>query len=403
MKVQRISAILLTSVAFSAGFIGCGDDDEGGSGGGSATSTTSSTTTSSSSNMVVSTGTTPSEVEYLGTQCTDDADCGPDGLCVLESEPEGGPSGGYCTTTCADDGDCEGEGSACLEGICYLGCILGEPPAETLDAELDPLKCHGRDELRCEEIEPGLAVCTPNCGSDSQCPGRVCDPRSNLCVDTPNPGLPMGAACDAEAAEDPCAGWCVGFGEEVTACTEFCGFGGDVVEGDCGGLQNGICLYGFAQEIGAGDLGACTKACTAHSDCLLPNARCVPIGGLPTNGFCIFESEPCEDNDDCKAPDECTETPDGFFCLNPKYPLSGEGTGGAGGAGGAGGGDTGGGGTGGDGGAGGATTTTTTTTSASTTAGAGGAGGAGGATTTAGAGGAGGATTTAGAGGAGGA
>ncbi|WP_437876333.1 hypothetical protein [Sorangium sp. So ce513] len=421
--MQRISAILLTSVAFSAGFIGCGDDEPP-AGGGGAGGSSGSTTSSSSSSRVVSSSSGPITAEYLGSACTEDADCGPEGICVPESAEEGGPSGGYCTTACAKDSDCEGEGSACFEGMCYLGCILGEPEITSLDADLDPFKCHGRDELRCEEVDAGVTVCMPNCGSDSQCPGRSCDPRSSLCVDTPNPGLPLGAECDASAEEDPCAGWCVRFPGNVGACTQFCGFGGDLLESDCGGLLNGICLYQFTEEVGAGDFGACTKACRAHDDCVLPEGRCVDFG-LPTNGFCIFESFECESNDDCdEEGDECTETPDGFFCLSSEYPLSlgtggeggGGGTGGTGGEGGGTGGEGGGtggagsgtggagsgtGGAGGEGGTG-ATTTSSSTTSTTTsgTGGAGGEGGTGGAGTTAGAGGAGGAP--AGAGGAGG-
>src|SRR5688500_16978045 len=104
MKLQRVSAILLTSVAFSAGFIGCGgDDSDDGAGGGSSSSTTSSS--SSSSGASVSTGSNTPGAEYLGSRCTEDADCGPDGECWLESDPNGGPSGGYCTMSCTNDGD----------------------------------------------------------------------------------------------------------------------------------------------------------------------------------------------------------------------------------------------------------------------------------------------------------
>ncbi|MDC0685504.1 hypothetical protein [Sorangium atrum] len=420
--MRRIAAALLTTVAVSTGFLGCSDDSDAGAGG-----TSTSDGAGAGSDGAGSAGNGGSgdggsgdggpgdggsgsgdggssahsgagggdggsgdggsgdggsgEARGLGARCAKDADCGPRGHCFTESGDDlfgGGPAGGYCTTACEQDSDCEGEGSACFGGLCFLGCAAGEPPLMSIVDKLDPAKCRGREELRCEDIDD-VYVCLPNCGSDSQCGGdRVCDPRMNVCVDEPTRGLPTGAQCAIKAdGTDPCAGWCIEVGTNLGVCAGLCGLGGDIANEDCGGLEKGLCAYPFADEPGVGDVGMCTNACTSHSDCLLPTSSCVFLG-VETNGFCLFGVTKCpRGQSSCADGEVCTLTPKGRLCLDENYPLEDPGTGGAGGGGGA-------------GGMGGAD-------AASSTSGAGGAGGAGAAS---GAGGADAASSTSGAGGA---
>ncbi|WP_437784638.1 hypothetical protein [Sorangium sp. So ce1097] len=278
---------------------------------------------------------------HLAARCEVDADCGSSGVCIPESDPDffgGGPAGGYCTAACAGDGDCAGEGSVCIGGACLLGCTMGQPPLESIVMELDPGKCQGREDLRCDTFEDA-SICLPSCGSDSECAGgRRCDPRWNLCVDEPTTGLPDGSACEiGDDDEDPCASWCINFGGNSGVCAGFCVLGGDIANDDCGGLESGLCLYGFGDDPGAGDIGVCANACTRHSDCLLPDASCVSAG-LETNGFCVFGVTPCPRGQrQCARGEVCTETPDGRLCLDAEYPLGDTGTGGGGGGGGEGG------------------------------------------------------------------
>ncbi|WP_438001148.1 hypothetical protein WMF26_16650 [Sorangium sp. So ce185] len=369
MKTRTISAALLTTLALSTGFLGCADDADDGE---EASSTSTSSVSGSASSGVGGDGGCGADGGSggggggdggggdggsgdggsggggsgggygdggLGARCELDADCGPSGICLSASGNEffgGGPAGGYCTTSCAADGDCEGEGSACVEGICLLGCPLGNPPLVQITDELDPGKCHGREDLRCDSIGD-VSVCMPSCGMDSQCAGRACDPRINLCVDEPTTGLPAGSPCEVgDEGIDPCAGWCVPFGPELGVCAGLCALGGDIANEDCGGLRSGMCVYALKKDPGIGDTGACAKACTTHGDCLMPHASCTFVG-QESNGFCVFGPTKCpRGQGDCRTAGEvCAETPDGPLCLDERYPLNDAGAGGAGGAGGA--------------------------------------------------------------------
>jgi hypothetical protein len=139
---------------------------------------------------------------------------------------------------------------------------------------------------------------------------------------------------------------------------------GDINYGDCGGIENGLCLYlpvvmGCPQGqvcVGAGDVGFCGGGCKAHDECGAPDLWCrgILMGG-PV-GYCVGE-DPCPNGQmDCSMGTTCTDTKVGKFCLDTKYPLGtlapDMGSGGAGGMGGGGGaGGMGGGGAGGMGGA----------------------------------------------------
>ncbi|WP_433935903.1 hypothetical protein AB3662_14395 [Sorangium cellulosum] len=410
MSIRGFSATLLATFAFSTAFLGC-SDDAGDDPGGSSTGTGSVSGSASAgaggdggssaaggdggSSAAGGDGGGPGGEARLAARCEADADCGPSGVCIPESDSEffgGGPAGGYCTAACSEDSDCAGEGSVCIGGACLLGCTMGVPPLESLATELDPGKCQGREDLRCDALDDA-SICVPSCGSDGQCTGgRVCDPRWNLCVDEPTTGLPEGSPCEiGRDGEDPCASWCIDFGGESGVCAGLCVLGGDIANDDCGGLESGLCLYSLAADSGAGDVGVCANACTSHSDCLLPDASCVSAG-LEANGYCLFGVTQCPlGQRQCARGEVCTRTPQGSLCLDETYPLDDSGAGGGGGAGGAGGAT----GTGGDGGAGGATGT-------GGEGGVGGVGGEGGAGGTGGVGGEGGVGGAAGTGGAGG-
>ena len=263
----------------------------------------------------------------IGAACTSDADCG-SGHCIESTEAVpflggGGPAGGYCSKDCETDDDCEGVG-VCVDyedrWECYLECQTG-PQGMAIDDPLDPSKCHGREDVRCTQY-PSAAVCVPSCGSDSQCDGGlVCDPRSTSCVAEPTTGLPMGAACDPDAEEDACAGYCLEstFG---VFCASLCVLGGVADALDCGGLEQGACaipLVGY----GAGDAGFCSPACSAQSDCQNPDFWCFGIpeltGVYVANGFCRAAETCARGQADCSI-GTCSDTPYGPFCLDPAFP-----------------------------------------------------------------------------------
>ncbi|HZF56049.1 MAG TPA: hypothetical protein VE093_45860, partial [Polyangiaceae bacterium] len=352
LLVALITAGLGTAVSVGA----CGDGDtstsgggEGGGAGGATTGTTTPTGSSSMGSSTVSTG-TMAMPNKVGEACTADADCGMTGRCIKSSDDHpflgGGPAGGYCSLDCMIDADCPGFIDRCLgaekgkPGSCFQGCEVGPEPM-TFFEEPDPDKCRGREDVACATIEGG-GVCLPLCGSDSQCEGRACDPKINVCVDTSSMGLEMGEACNP--MKDACAGHCASFltnapGEpmkSISLCTEYCVFGGaffDAKTGevfgqnDCGGLTGGICVF-LPQNQGTGDIGFCSPACTTHDDCLHPDLWCTrigPPGFYEPNGFCL-PADPCTGPQDCNQQGAmgqvCAATKYGkSYCLSDKFDL----------------------------------------------------------------------------------
>jgi hypothetical protein len=361
MRAHRIFGILVVA-AVTASWFGCSSSDTGGSsssgsggsgGEGATTATTSTATTATTVSATTGGGTNGN----LGSECSDDADCGASGKCLKATEDDpvlgGAPAAGYCSMECVSNDECEG--GLCLAtedgvGRCFRSCELG-PDLAWLGEDLDPDKCYGREDVRCQVVNSaGDAACLPSCGSDSQCDGsRVCDPRITVCVNDPNTGTAMGSKCDPDATEETCAGNCIGFSDSDDAfCSSYCVLGGAVDSLDCGGLDHGICLYA-PQDYGLGDLGFCTAACTQQDDCQNPLFWCFILRGdyegLVDNGFCFGATE-CPNGDECADGEACTDTIHGPFCLDPTVPLGSAGTG-------SGGGGQGGGGQGGDMGAGG--------------------------------------------------
>jgi hypothetical protein len=272
----------------------------------------------------------------LSAACSTNADCGGALACLGPTMNDaifgGGAPGGFCTKACLVNTDC-GPGAVCYSnepnqtGHCTLACTIG-PPIPSVAGLFTPLlmgKCLARNEVRCAETSGDAGACLPTCSADDQCGGHACDPASAVCVVDAGAGLPTGVACDPSTTPTGCAGLCVTFmtPADVSICSRPCVLGG---AGDsspeCGGPQNGLCAF-HRDAFGAGDLGYCTLACTAHTDCLNPRFGCFTVPLLtPTSGkgYC-FAANPCPDGQsDCTAPDLCTPTDAGPVCLEPTLP-----------------------------------------------------------------------------------
>jgi hypothetical protein len=367
-------ALMCLGVAAAAYAGGCGSDTTSSTTSTSATSTSGEMSTTSAgmtttSGSTTSAGTGSSSTggntgDNLGIGCIADGDCGP-GLTCLTAEGKiapaigglavGGPANGYCSKSCATDDDCPGNSSLCYGaaggqmGVCLLTCDLG-PDLMFLDDPLDPAKCHGRDDVRCANVTATVTACLPTCGKDEQCTkGRVCDPRSAVCVDKANTGLPSGAKCDPMAQTPECAGVCVNFSGGTTSCSSPCGLGGDITDptavNDCGGLDKGLCVYSPAGN-GPGDFGFCAPGCSAQDECQNSSFWCFGVSGLTgskvNNGYCFGATACPKGQSDCTSTNAkvlCTDTKYGPFCVDTTFPLgtaapagssSGSGAGGAG-------------------------------------------------------------------------
>ncbi|MEJ7731922.1 MAG: hypothetical protein WKG00_22270 [Polyangiaceae bacterium] len=387
-RVARGALIVVALAAVITAGASCGDDEPTGTGGaGGAGGTSSSTgvpTASSSSGLAQSSSTGTNPDDQLGNTCISDGDCGTGLICITSDSTEfdgGGPSEGYCSKTCSTDDDCPGTGSACLdagaESYCFRGCEYGPDDL----GDFDPDKCFGRADVRCSEVSGAATVCVPNCGADVQCPGAFCDATklplegsrpTGLCVAEDSVGkLPLGSACDPEAAEDTCDGFCINIVDNMnnelgSFCSQTCVLG-QFLDYNCGGLQDtmplptakGACYFSpSGADTSFGDLGFCAQGCSAQADCQNPLFWCFPVtdtGVGFANGFC-FTTEDCTtvgadclDAQNQPTGNVCTATEFGPKCLDPLYPVD-PGTGGAGGAGGGAGGAA----TGGTGGTGGA-------------------------------------------------
>ena len=307
------------------GFWGCGISYVPAAGaGGAASSSTQTATATVVGPTATTTGMGPENA--LAAACSKDADCGAGlrGIVATSDSPAlgGGAGSGYCTQDCIADKDCKGEGSACLipngadKGECFLGCVIG-PELKFLDDPMAEDKCHGRDDLRCSVLNAGT-VCLPACGKDSQCDGRLCDPRTGFCVDTIAAGKPLGAACNADAKVDECAGFCQKFtGSSSSVCSSPCVLGdSDLLNtNDCGGLDKGLCVF-RPTGYGSGDFGRCTLACTEHDQCANPNWWCSG-NNFALNGYC-FTTPDCKTTTDCamSGPEHaCIKTKFGSKCL----------------------------------------------------------------------------------------
>jgi hypothetical protein len=343
-------ALMCLGVAAAAYAGGCGSDTTSATTSTSATSTSGETSSTTSAGMTTTSGATTSGSgstssgltgDNLGIQCAADGDCGAGLKCITPDAKDatfgGGPANGYCSKACATDDDCPGNASLCVGamggqmGLCLATCDLG-PELMFLDDPLDETKCHGRDDVRCSNVTTTLTACVPTCGKDEQCPaGRVCDPRTAVCVDKANTGLPSGSKCDPMAQTPECAGLCVNFSGGTTSCSSPCALGGEITDpttvNDCGGLEKGLCVYSPTGN-GAGDFGFCAPGCTVQDQCQNSSFFCFGVGGLTgnavDNGYCFGATACPNGQSDCKSTNAkvlCTDTKYGPFCVDTTFPL----------------------------------------------------------------------------------
>jgi hypothetical protein len=328
--------------AVVVGFWGCGFTvDTSGAGGGSMTAVASAASTTSGYPGAGGGGGAPG-AGGIAAPCMSMSDCGPGLDCLLPSASDpvfgGGVAGGFCTEQCNDDTDCVAGGGVCYStvenqsGLCTLPCTLGPPLVSVFDP-LVPTKCLGREDVRCDKTTMEGDVCLPTCGSDTECGGGFCDPRTGVCVGDAGVGFPTGTPCPlADAgAPDPCAGTCIFFTTQGTngMCSRPCVLGaagksdGGNINDTCGGPENGLCAF-HPEAYGAGDVGYCTLACTTPSDCLNPSFACFSVPALTaafSKGYC-FPATACPNGQqDCGAGSTyvCATTPSGPQCLDPAF------------------------------------------------------------------------------------
>jgi hypothetical protein len=146
----------------------------------------------------------------LGAKCKADADCGGGLSCLTgKSTAEvlgGGPAGGLCTADCtANEDACKSlaSGALCVDvaihpgaahkAYCVEACEAGPPIEEGFFGKFDPKKCHGRQDVACEELVAGLA-CMPNRTRSPRTPGKSFPGRGRAALANdaaaPQPGAP---------------------------------------------------------------------------------------------------------------------------------------------------------------------------------------------------------------------
>jgi len=222
----------------------------------------------------------------VGRRCAADADCGEGLQCFTEKSGTmfgGGPAGGYCSLPCTNasactaiDPDSDCLGLTATQSVCLRTCRSQDATS------LAENKCLTRPDVVClSEAALGQADfsgsrqagwCLPQCGSDEDCPGRVCDLQRGVCVDTPPAGLALGASCNnnmqcagglcvaATPTEGFCSAPCV-VGQPVG-----CGYGPSATKRDGGCL--GPRVTGFLSSEGIGDTGFCVELCDVDADCV---------------------------------------------------------------------------------------------------------------------------------------
>jgi hypothetical protein len=241
----------------------------------------------------------------VGRRCQTDPDCGAGLRCFTENSNSllgGGPAGGYCSTECTGANTCTAidPQSDCVAqsgtaSVCLRTCLNQDPTS------LAENKCLTRSDVVCMSevalMQASFAGsrqrgwCFPQCGSDEDCPGRVCDLGRGVCVNAQPVGLPLGEHCENNMA---CASsLCVSVSAQgVTPVEAFCsapcvvgqpvgcGYGPSVSKRDAGCL--GPRFGGFLSSEGIGDTGFCAELCDVDADCVQStshNWKCIVSDG----------------------------------------------------------------------------------------------------------------------------
>jgi len=206
---------------------------------------------------------------FIGAPCDSDVECAPGLNCLEPTTPlnwEEASSydvtlpGGACSP--CPDAD-EFEPRWCLEP-----CSLNSPE----DKQLDPAKCHGRDDMACVAISvvalPGEGTCEPRCSRDDQCAaGRSCDRALGVCSLVERVGDGPGTECEpAEMYQSNCRGRCEPASDELFVCREFCVISAPEPCAASDPNREAACLLPYWGR-GAGDLGECLELCNCSSDC----------------------------------------------------------------------------------------------------------------------------------------
>jgi hypothetical protein len=232
---------------------------------------------------------------FVGRACQATPDCGVGLECFTATSNAflgGGPANGYCSTGCTEDAQCTAidRQSQCVttpgtpNGMCIRTCLSLDPTS------LAENKCLGRFDVACQSpaylgLEDFTGIrqtggCYPQCASNDDCAGRICDAARGVCVDTATAGLPLGAKC---ANNEACASRvCVGLSTNDSFCSAPCVLGVPV---GCGfGLapetvRGAGCfapaVNGFLSSEGEGDVGLCFELCADASECTQAGWTCV--------------------------------------------------------------------------------------------------------------------------------
>lgn len=195
----------------------------------------------------------------VGSTCTEDADCGGVGRCMLSERVTSTPfPGGYCTAECETAADCGERGLCSIRfrggvGTCYLGCERDEDCART--------------GYRCRiSATSGVGTCLP--------------------APAPLPDGIVGSACSSDE--------------------------------DCGGGAM-TCKTTFANGEAPG--GYCSQSCAVHADCGESGFCVSGVNGVNLNiGTCYRTCSPpdgCRDGYVCQSFGGSTSEEAGVCTLAP--------------------------------------------------------------------------------------
>ena len=292
VKARTWFTLFMVSVSTVAATASCGSDEGLGGAGGGGTIISGGGNSSVGRAGGASGGGSSAALTNLGIECTSDAQCGGNMVCIKANSTtfgDGGPSNGMCTLKCTPNN--QGLPTECdtlKAGILCLDFGTTDKPAgyclDTCEVESTPVdimtKCAGRSDFVCfQSSQLPAPVCVPHCLSDAECgPNLYCDKSSplGLCVKTKPTGDPVGTPC--ELGGDPtCAGVCLRLtaGSDVGACAELCSYGGPCMFGSGNNPSpGGFCGGGLTEDPGLIDTGYCLANCSCSGDCKFPGDLC---------------------------------------------------------------------------------------------------------------------------------